>query len=453
MPKYRAKMWDGYIKLYSVFDSTLYVGLLPYLKLFCKNRNYSYDIDPLLEDKNSYTDEEIKSLTDELKLPFELRDYQLDAIKQSLNEKRRLILSPTASGKSAIIYSIIRLTKKRTLLIVPTISLVNQIYSDFQKYSENDSSFDAEKECHIIFQGKEKHTSKNVVITTWQSIYKMPKSYFQDFHLVLGDEVHLFKSDSLKKILHNLVNTEYRIGTTGTLDGTKTHRLVLEGLFGSVYQTITTKSLMDRKQLADLKIRCLVLKYSDEICKLARNLKYQDELKFLLRNKQRLIFTRNLILNTTENTLVLFQIIEHGKALKKIVEDKLTQENSDRKVFFVYGDTEAKVREDIRHIVEKEKDAIIIASSGTFSTGVNITNIQNVIFTSPTKARIKTLQSIGRGLRISATSDTVTLYDIADDMSYKSSKNFSLKHFFERLKIYDEEKFTYKIIDIDLSDK
>ena len=117
----------------------------------------------------------------------------------------------------------------------------------------------------------------------------------------------------------------------------------------------------------------------------------------------------------------------------------------DRKVFFVYGGTDAKTRNDIRGIVEKEKNAIIIASYGTFSTGINIRNINNVVFSSPSKSRIRVLQSIGRGLRTSANKDSIRLFDLSDDLSYKSKINFTLNHFNERLNIYNEEQFNYKI--------
>ena len=119
--------------------------------------------------------------------------------------------------------------------------------------------------------------------------------------------------------------------------------------------------------------------------------------------------------------------------------------NTDRRVFFVYGGTDTQTREDIRAITEQEKDAIIIASYGTFSTGINIRNLHNIVFASPSKSRVRALQSIGRGLRKSENKSTATLFDIADDFTYKSKKNFTINHFLERINIYNEEQFAYTI--------
>jgi len=353
------------------------------------------------------------------------------------------------SGKSLIIYSLARHYNKKTLIIVPTISLVSQMISDFRDYAKKDPKFDVDKMCHPIFSGQDKTTKKPIVVSTWQSIYKMPKEYFKDFDVVIGDEVHQFKANSMKGIMEKLVNTTYRFGTTGTLDGTQTHKLVLEGLFGPVFKVTTTKTLMDKKQLAELNIKCLILKYSEETCKANKILKYQDEIKYLILNKKRNLFIRNLAVSMKSNTLILFQFISHGKVLYDSIKKKVEETTPNRKVFFVSGATEGEVREQIRKITDKQKDAIIVASSGVFSTGINIKNLDNIIFASPTKSRIKTLQSIGRALRI-GDSDKATLYDIVDDMIHKQHKNFAIKHFLERVKIYNAEKFKYKLHQIDL---
>jgi len=116
----------------------------------------------------------------------------------------------------------------------------------------------------------------------------------------------------------------------------------------------------------------------------------------------------------------------------------------------VYGGTTAETREKIRAIVEKEKDSLIIASYGTFSTGINIRNINNVVFASPSKSRVRVLQSIGRGLRQTEDKSTVRLFDVSDNISYKTRQNFTYRHFNERLNIYKEEQFKYEINRINL---
>jgi superfamily II DNA or RNA helicase len=290
----------------------------------------------------------------------------------------------------------------------------------------------------------EKHTA-NLYISTWQSLYKLPKKYFEKFGLVIGDEAHLYKSKEISELMCKLSNAQYRFGTTGTLDGTKTHKLVLEGLFGTVRKVTTTKDLMDKGHVADFNIKCLLLKHPDSVCQALKNATYQQEIEYIVLNSARNKFIANLGLSLKGNTLILYQYVDkHGKILYDMINNNI----GDRKCFFVYGKTEGEVREEIRHIVEKEVNAIIVASYGVFSTGVNIKNLHNIIFASPSKSRVRNLQSIGRGLRKSDTKDSATLYDIADDLKYKKRENYTLKHFAERIKIYSEEQFEFKIYKI-----
>jgi superfamily II DNA or RNA helicase len=445
-PAYKNKLWDGYIKLFSLRDFNLYAGLIPYVEKFCKERNYTLEIDPKLNLTENFSINEAQEFVTSLNVPFEVRDYQLKSFVHAIRNKRMLLVSPTASGKSFIIYNIIRylmeMDYKRGLLIVPTTSLVEQMYKDFESYG-----FDSEKYCHRQYSGKEKHTNKFLTITTWQSIYKNDSEYFHQFDFVLGDEAHLFKAKSLTTILSNCINADYRIGCTGTLDGTQTHRLVLEGLFGPVYQSTTTAELIEQNHLASFKIKCLVLKYPEEVCKTARSWDYNQEIDYIVKNDKRNEFIKNLALSLKGNTLILFQLVEkHGKELHRIVK----QNAQNRHTFFVFGGTDVEIRESVREITEKENNAIIVASYGTFSTGVNIRNLHNIIFASPSKSRIRNLQSIGRGLRKGDNKEEATLFDIADDFRIGKFTNFTLKHFVERCKIYDEEKFTYKFYNIEL---
>ena len=447
IPAYKNKLWDGKIRLFNVRNHTLYHGLIPHVKKFSEDRGYKLFINSevLLEDELSIN--ESNEFIASLKLPHEVRDYQQAAFIHAIRKKRSLILSPTASGKSLILYLIVRylqVTHKKGVLIVPTTSLVEQMYSDFASYG-----YDSEKYCHRQYSGKDKQSNNFLTITTWQSIYKNSPEYFEQFDFVLGDEAHQFKAKSLTTILSSLVNAKTRVGCTGTLDGTQTHRLVLEGLFGPVYKSTTTKELMDKNFLAKFNIKCLILKYNEEICKIAKNQKwdYQTELDFIVMNTARNKFIKNLALSLTGNSLILFQFVEkHGKILYDIIASSA----KDRKVFLVYGKTDVEAREAVRSITEKEKDAIIVASYGTFSTGTNIRNLHNIIFASPSKSKIRNLQSIGRGLRLGDDKQEATLYDISDDIRTGKYVNHTLKHFVERVKIYDEEKFKYKFYNIEL---
>jgi superfamily II DNA or RNA helicase len=445
-PQYRSKLWDGKVRLFDLRTYQIYRGLVPYIVKFCEDRDYEWEYDNEVYDEE-FSIKEAQEFIQKLNLPVEPRDYQIEAFIHAVRSRRALLLSPTASGKSLIIYLIMRYlyancNVKRTLIIVPTISLVTQLASDFSSYG-----FSSDELVHRIFGGQDKQTDKPIIISTWQSLYKLPKEYFKQFDFVVGDEAHLYKSKEISELMCKISNAKYRIGTTGTLDGTKTHKLVLEGLFGAVRKIITTKDLMDQGHIADFNIKCLILKHPDAMCQALKKSTYQQEIEYIILNEARNKFIANLSLSLKGNTLILYQYVDkHGK----ILYDMINKEVGDRKCFFVYGKTEGEVREEIRHIVEKEHDAIIIASYGTFSTGINIRNLHNIIFASPSKSRVRNLQSIGRGLRKSETKDSATLYDIADDLRHKKRDNFTLKHFAERIKIYSEEKFTFKIYKIEL---
>ena len=443
MPAVRNKVWDGKIRLFNVMSCLLYAGLNKYIEEFAKSRNYTviYKSDFSADE---FSLKEANEFIDTLKIPekFERRDYQIDAFTYAIRNRRALMLSPTASGKSFIIYLITRYYAKRTLIIVPTTSLVSQLASDFSDYG-----LLSDKWVHRIYAGQDKQTDKPITISTWQSIYKLDKKYFEQCDVVIGDEAHLFKAKSLTSIMSKLNSCRYRFGFTGTLDDTQTHKLVLEGLFGPVRKVISTAELIDQKHLTKFEIKAIILKYPDELRKLTSKFDYQTELDYLVRNEARNRFIMNLTLSLKGNTLLMFQFVEkHGKELYELINKNAKK----RKVFFVFGGTDVEVRESVRAITEKESDAIIVASYGTFSTGINIRNLHNILFASPSKSRIRNLQSIGRGLRVGDNKTAATLFDISDDFRVGKFTNFTLKHFIERLKIYDDEKFVYKIYPIEL---
>lgn len=452
-PLYRNKVWDGKIRLFSMFTKELYAGLLSYLEHFAQVNNYEIDYEQYRKTADDVTLEQVKQFVDDLNLSLPggetIRDYQLDAVYRAITDGRRLLLSPTGSGKSLIIYCLLRWHEahgRKQLILVPTTSLVEQMYTDFQSYSQN-NGWKVSYNCSRIYSGHSKDNLLPIVISTWQSVYELPKKFFEEFKVIYGDEAHTFKAKSLTGIMHKMITTPYRVGTTGTLDGTKTHKLVLEGLFGPVYKVTTTRQLMDNDQLAELKIFGIVLNYTDEVKKANKDNKYPDEMDFLCGFEPRNKFIRNLALSQTGNTLVLFQYVEkHGSLLYDMIKAK----GGDRKIFFVHGGTDTEQREDIRRITEKEEDAIIVASYGTFSTGINIRNLHNIVFASPTKSRIRNLQSVGRGLRKGDSKTHCKLYDIGDDLTWKARKNYTLLHMIERFKTYNDEQFDYKLIKVDL---
>jgi len=453
MPAFKNKLWDGKIRLYNRMNSTISHGLLNEVLQFAKDRGYQVDLSADIQNRFSYNEKFIDGLS--LRgggKVIEPRDYQRNAFEYATTNQRSILLSPTGSGKSLIIYMLIRYflseeLDKKAIIIVPTTSLVEQMYKDFADYSSDDPEFNVEEDVHKIYSGKEKTFEQSVVITTWQSAIKLQHEWFQQFGCVIGDEAHTFKAKSLTTIMNRLVNAEMRIGTTGTIDGGQVNELTLVGNFGSIYKVISTKELIDSATLADLSIQCLVLKYKDEVRKTFGKKTYQEEITFIAEYEKRNRFITNLALDLKGNSLIIYNLVKkHGEPLFKRIRDQA----NGRKVFFVSGNVSAEEREKIRELTEKENNAIIIASAGTFSTGINIKELHNIIFASPTKSQIRVLQSIGRGLRKSDSGQGTIIFDLADDLSWKKRKNYTLNHAVERVKIYNKEKFKYEIHEVPL---
>ena len=447
MPQFRTKHWDGKIRLFNVQTGEIYVGLLDKLIDFCENHKYKFELEHSKfyglpgEMNDSISLEGVEDYMKSI-CSHDPRDYQIKGVYDALKYNRKLLVSPTASGKSLMIYSIVRYfteQQRNILLVVPTTSLVEQMYKDFDDYG-----WSAEEHCHRVYGGNERVSDKQVTISTWQSIYKLDKSFFKNFDIVIGDEAHQFKSKSLISIMSKLLDTKYRFGFTGTLDGTQTHKLVLEGLFGPTYKLIKTDELIKKGYLSKLNIKVLLLKHEGKKIN-----DYEEEVQYLISNDKRNKFIKNLVLDLKGNTLVLFnRVSTHGEPLYDLINNNVSE---NRKVFFIHGGVDTEERELVRKITEEEKNAIIVASYGTFSTGINIRNLHNVVFASPSKSRIRNLQSIGRVLRKGKEKVSATLYDIADDITHNGKRNYTLNHLVERIKIYNEENFDYEIISINFN--
>ena len=436
MPSYKNKFWDGKVRLFSLKTNKIYIGLLPYVDEFCRERGYDFDgIQDVIGKKERDESNKIDDYIDMLSLPFAPRDYQLEAFKTAVQYGRQLLLSPTASGKSLIIYLLARYYAGKKIIIVPTTSLVEQMAKDFEEYGYTD------RVCKI-YSGQEVFDA-DITVTTWQSFAKAPKDVMQSFDVVIGDEAHLFKAQTLKGILEKMKTTAVRIGTTGTLDGSEVHRLQLEGLFGPVKKVITSYELMEEGTIANLTIDCVILRHTKQ-----KKMTYQEEMDYLVSNEQRNKFITNLVSSLKGNTLVLFQYVEkHGEVLWEMFNPMVSRMNGT--LHYVYGGTDTEDRESVRTIVDspKKKNNVILASYGTFSTGVNIKKIDNVVFASPSKSRIRNLQSIGRGLRKTDGKTSMRLFDISDNLQ---NNNYTLEHLKERINIYNEEQFSYEIKEFDL---
>lgn len=468
-PRVKARTWDGIIRLYNRRDCTLYIGLLKTLKDFAEEREYKLEI-LVSESQEVYpkvTLEEINTFFENLYIPKEIvpqvYDFQLPAVAKALNARRALLLSATASGKSLIIYTIIRYAlahilspNEKILIIVPGTSLVSQMRNDFESYSNPFlSSFSPDHTFHEIYSGQEKDSPCPVFISTWQSLQQMPPSYFAKFKMVIVDEAHGCKAKVFTKILSSMTQTPYRLGFTGTLDNIAVHELQIQGLLGQTYVASRARDLIDKNILPELYINVITLSYPDEVRKSLRALSYREEIEYLYSLKKRNQFIVRLAARQKKNTLVLFREVKnHGQQLVEMAKQYLAAAgDTSRKVYYIHGKIDSTVREEVRQIVDQETDAIIFASEGCFAQGINIKSLDVLIFASPSKARIRIIQSIGRILRRGKTTTEATVYDIVDDISWKSQKNFAVQHFLDRVKIYDSERHRYKILEINFGVK
>lgn len=450
-PKVKARIWDGFIHLIKVSKAKTYLGLVPDIKKFCEVRGYEficdYDFTQTLDPK------ELTETIRELKLPFKPHSHQLDGFFIALKRKHSIVLSPTASGKSLLIYMLIKQflewDKKRILLIVPTINLVKQMLGDFKEYAaELDDNVD--DYVHLIYGGQDKTVKKPVTISTWQSLYKDDNTFFEQFDVVLCDEVHLAAAASISSIMEKSTKAEYKLGFTGSLNESTTNQMSLKSLFGEPYRVATTKELMDKGLISDMRINCFVLKYSADIVKAYKKVEYKDEIDFIVQHEPRNIFLKKLILSLEGNTLLLFRRIEkHGQLLYNMLKDELPAD----KLFFIHGGVDVDEREEVRRLTELGDGVVVLASMGVFQTGSSIKRLHNVILAQPTKSSIAVIQSIGRGLRLGHDKTMLNLYDVADQLSNsKGKKNHTYEHFAGRLAIYNQEGFVYKITEVPLVD-
>ena len=457
MPAFKERRWDGKIKLFNTRDQTLPHGLVEELIKFSKTRKYKLNLHSDFA-REIPTDEYLENFVAKLDIrssngdKIQPRDYQLDAFKQAIKCRRKTILSPTGSGKSLIIYMLVRYylehEEDKALIIVPTVMLTTQMAKDFIEYSSNDPDF-GEEDIHKISAGIDKNPGeKRLVCATWQSAIKCDHEWFKQFGLAVGDEVHTAAAKSFTTIMQRLIFAEYKIGCTGTLAEAKANEFVIIGEFGPVYSTISTQQLIEGNTLSQLKIKALVLKHSDELKKACKTMNYHGEIDIIVSHPGRNNFIKNLTLGLKGNSLVLFNLVsKHGKPLHKLIEEAAPP---GRKVYYISGEVKASEREEIRVQAEKEDGCIIVASYATLSTGINIKNLHNVVFAAPSKSKIKVLQSIGRGLRKSDDGKPCSVYDISDDLSWKKRKNYTLKHGAARIGFYDNQGFDYNVYPIDI---
>ena len=440
-PSVKSGWWDGVIRLFDIKTGLIYAGLVNRIVEFCETKGHAVTKSLFFDDIN-FTEEEAIAFCDSLNLPHEVRDYQLHSFIQCVRGGRISTLLPTASGKSLVMYLLARYyDHKKTLIITTSTGLVHQMASDFVDYGCD------EDEIYKIIAGESKTSNKRIVISTWHTIYKMDANFFDEYEVVIGDEIHLFTAKSLVGIMENMKTCEHRFGFTATLDGSKTSEYVINGLFGRIVQPTSIAKLIESKHISPLSINAITLLYSPEERKKHHDDDWSEEISFLVDHPIRNKFIVNLAKSLSGNTIVLFRLVGkqgHGlyKSLCKIIEG--------RNVYFIHGGVDGVDRDFIRSEMDGENNAIYVASYGTFSTGVNTKNIANIIFASPYKSQVKVLQSIGRGLRLSEGKVQCKLFDISDDLSHNNKRNHTLKHFIQRISLYNRENLDYKTYNVRL---
>ena len=479
-PKYKAGFWDGNIYHFPLHTQHLNIGLLNEVYNFARSRyeiktdfNQEHLIEPKLFQKFVKTLDIIFKDRHGNIIDSTPRDYQYQSVYDALTKQHINIEVPTSGGKTLISYMIARYLIARGLkviMIVPTTTLVEQSYGDWYDFGWDN----VRDNVHKIYSGQEKWFGAPITISTWQSLYK-DKEIFEQFDAVIIDEAHGAKATSLKNISNWCCNAEWRIGMSGTYPDNKNKEELsnyfnIVGALGPIKTYTSYKEMEDKGWIPKINIMAIILRYSQqrrkEIALLITNLKeeeqalkaqglkapssYNDEIDYIHNIPERNEFIINLVKKSCKgNTMILFtKKGKHGIPLK----DELEKEfRNTKKVVYIDGDISTEERNMMRKKIDVEDDMILIASYGTFSTGISIKNIHNIIFASSYKSKIKILQSIGRGLRKMEGKEKITIYDLVDDCSlrmknYPKYSNTGLKQFKEREKIYNEKGLNWKSI-------
>lgn len=461
--KNRWSKWDGTVRLFNKNTNRLPLGLLYVFLKFCKMSKYSVEMDESLKSgfTTDITREQLQAWVDDLELhsggnPITPYDYQFEALYLSIRMRRLTVLAATSAGKSLIIYMLIRFFDEigydagRTLLIVPSIGLVTQMFNDFKDYSSV-NGWDTENKCHCISEGAARTSRKPVYISTWQSLLDMPNDYFHQFDRIIVDECHLASGKSITSVCNNSINAEWRIGLTGTLNGTALHELQVAGLFGPIKRVVTTRELIDSGRASRTEVNMLNLNYPLEDKRAMKGAGYDEELNWLIRHGHRNKAIKTLATTLKGNSLFLFNRRE--KHLEMLFNELVALNLPGKKFYMIVGGVSGEEREEIKQKIENSEegvDVIVFATARTTSTGWSVKKLHNLVFCFSTKSVIMTLQSVGRLLRLHDSKDIAKIWDLVDNLKIDNYTNPALKHAFERYGYYNQEGHDIKVTQIDM---
>jgi len=459
-PLVKRRVWDGNISF--IKRNKIPAGLWKEVIDICKEYDLKYSLNGITEifDTNIKESDFLDWVEDFFKdSDIKPRDYQIDAAFKILRYRRCLAELATSAGKTLISFMVVaymmeQLGIKKILMIVPNVSLVVQATGDFEQYNKSRVPIRIQQ----IYAGVKIRKSSNIVIGTYQSLTKKDEEYFKQFDAVFVDETHKAKANSIQKIMDMCWHCDYRFGLSGTIPKRGTvNRLSLMSAMGPLVTQVKANYLQEEGHIAKCKVLQIHMDYATDAQKEAfsslsknpydRQKLFTLEQNFINQSDKRLDFVCNVIKKSTSNSLVLFHKIAYGERLYK----KL-REITDKKIYYVDGSVNADIREEFKKRMEKNDDVIIVASYGTFSTGISIKNIHNIFFTESFKSEVIIRQSIGRGLRKHASKDTVKIYDFIDDFRYKTDDhdwlNYIYRHGMSRRTIYKEEKFPFDVQNI-----
>lgn len=448
--KKKTGVWDGKVYQFSPEKKLFPFGLLASLTKFAEKNDYFVDFSLMNRPPIRKIDlKTLEKFEKHLNLSsggkrISMFDHQKKACLIAINNEKCVIKSPTSSGKSLSIFFLTQwFRNKKILVLVPNKTLVEQLFSDFHDYSSG--SLLLKNEIGKV-HGESKNFDCRVTISTWQSLMRKDRMFFEQFDVLIVDECHHAQSVSIKKIAERCINASIRIGFTGTLDKDRLKRCTITGVLGPEHQIVSTAELMEKNLVAELMINCLVLEHPRETKQRMENLSYHEKIVELATNLERNLFICNLACSKPNgNVIVLFSLVDdHGKLLYEICQEKLQE--TGRKAFFVHGGVKVEERESIRKAMEESVGNVLIASYGTMSTGTSIKNLHYGIFATAFKSEIRNLQSIGRLLRVHKKGKKAVLYDIGDDAAITIKNNIPMRHFAMRLlHTYKKEGFDYRI--------
>ena len=370
---------------------------------------------------------------------FKLREYQEAVVKSALKLGRGTCVLGTGAGKTfttaALIENFYRNTPDpdtfKCLMLVPDLGLVEQTYDEFIN-------------CGVTYKltkwtGKQKpDLTSNVIIANIGII----QSRFEDndwlkyIDLLIVDEAHKISAgNKISKIVHK-IKTQNKFGFTGTLPEDQLNTWSIIGKLGPVIYEKSSYELRLEDYLANVNVKILELNYTQQINYKTHN-RYREELDFVYENEDRNNFLTKLCEKLPNNILLLVNHIKHGEVLEEFL-----KKAKSKQVYFIRGEVAVEERERIKKIMEEHDNVVCIAISAIFSTGINIKNLHNIIFAAGGKSFIRTVQSIGRGLRKHDTKDKLIIMDICDNLPY------GRRHCEKRKAIYDKEKIQYKEVQV-----